>query len=342
MAALRQSDLLGVLDFVREAQAYPDVATFRSQVLPRLRELVPCDVAGYNEIDTELGTVLIVSDPEDGLFEGVEEAFARVSHQHPVMARHATGDLGAYAISDFLSERDYHALDLYGDMFRHMDAEDQIAFGLPGRVIVGIAMNRSSRSFTHREHALLDALRPHLGQAWRHVLARGRAQELVDALEQGLESAGGAIVVLDSAARIARAGGPARDLLEAYFGEREHLPSIVTDWVASNPGSRPLLVDGGRGRLVVRLLDAVLVDRHPVLLLEESRRRVPDVAVLVALGLSEREAQILELLATGRENFEIADELDIATATVRKHLERIYSKLGVHSRGAAAARALGA
>ena len=34
--------------------------------------------------------------------------------------------------------------------------------------------------------------------------------------------------------------------------------------------------------------------------------------------------------------------LAIAVATVRKHLERVYPKLGVHSRAAAAARALGA
>ena len=38
---------------------------------------------------------------------------------------------------------------------------------------------------------------------------RGRSQELVSALEQGLETTGGAILVLDDAARLAHAGGPA-------------------------------------------------------------------------------------------------------------------------------------
>jgi DNA-binding NarL/FixJ family response regulator len=44
----------------------------------------------------------------------------------------------------------------------------------------------------------------------------------------------------------------------------------------------------------------------------------------------------------GKEDREIADELGVVVGTVRKHLERIYPKLGVHSRAAAAVRALGA
>jgi DNA-binding CsgD family transcriptional regulator len=342
LATLRQSDLLAVLDFVREAESYPDLAAFRSGVISRLGSLVRSDVVGYNEVDTERGTVLLISDPDDAFFEGVEETFARLVHQHPVVARHQAGDLRTYAISDFLSAREFHRLELYADMYQPVDAEDQIAFGLPGRVVVGVAMNRSRRSFTERDHLVLDTLRPHLAQAWRHVLARGRSQELVDALGQGLETAGGAVVVLDSASRLAHTGGPARDLLEAYFGDRDRLPGELTDWIATKPGTRPLVVDGPRGRLVVRLLDPVLVDRQPVLLLEESRRLVPDPSALRALGLSGREAEILHLVAMGKENPEIADELGVAVATVRKHLEHVYPKLGVHSRAAAAARALGA
>ena len=54
-------------------------------------------------------------------------------------------------------------------------------------------------------------------------------------------------------------------------------------------------------------------------------------------GLTEREAEILELVAQGLTNGEIADALTISGGTVRKHLENIYGKLGVHTRTAAAA-----
>jgi LuxR family maltose regulon positive regulatory protein len=48
--------------------------------------------------------------------------------------------------------------------------------------------------------------------------------------------------------------------------------------------------------------------------------------------LSERELEVLRLLATGMSNPEIADELYIAVSTVRSHCKNIYSKLNVHKR----------
>lgn len=54
--------------------------------------------------------------------------------------------------------------------------------------------------------------------------------------------------------------------------------------------------------------------------------------------LTRRERQILDLVATGRSNTEIADRLAISAETVRKHLENIYAKLEVNSRTEALAR----
>ena len=55
--------------------------------------------------------------------------------------------------------------------------------------------------------------------------------------------------------------------------------------------------------------------------------------------LSERELDVLRLLATGMSNPDIADELYIAVSTVRSHLKSIYSKLNVHKRWDAVQRA---
>ena len=52
--------------------------------------------------------------------------------------------------------------------------------------------------------------------------------------------------------------------------------------------------------------------------------------------LTRREAEILTAVATGATNREIAHSLSISPHTVRVHLERIYEKLGVHTRTAAA------
>ena len=55
--------------------------------------------------------------------------------------------------------------------------------------------------------------------------------------------------------------------------------------------------------------------------------------------LTEREREVLRLIAAGRSNPEIATELVIAVTTVKTHVKNIYGKLNVDNRFQAAARA---
>jgi DNA-binding NarL/FixJ family response regulator len=57
------------------------------------------------------------------------------------------------------------------------------------------------------------------------------------------------------------------------------------------------------------------------------------------LGLTARELEVLELIAAGRSNREIAAELFISAKTASVHVSSILAKLGVGSRGEAAATA---
>ena len=56
-----------------------------------------------------------------------------------------------------------------------------------------------------------------------------------------------------------------------------------------------------------------------------------------SLGLSTREIEVMSLIAGGHTNGEIAAHLFLAEKTVKNHVRRIYSKLGVHNRPAAIA-----
>jgi ATP/maltotriose-dependent transcriptional regulator MalT len=56
-------------------------------------------------------------------------------------------------------------------------------------------------------------------------------------------------------------------------------------------------------------------------------------------GLTEREAQVLRLVAAGRTNRELAAELYLSEKTVARHLSNIFTKIGVSSRAAATAYA---
>jgi DNA-binding NarL/FixJ family response regulator len=57
--------------------------------------------------------------------------------------------------------------------------------------------------------------------------------------------------------------------------------------------------------------------------------------------LTEREAQILALIADGRSNREIARELDLSVKTVQNHVSNVLAKLHVRDRTQAALRARG-
>ena len=56
-------------------------------------------------------------------------------------------------------------------------------------------------------------------------------------------------------------------------------------------------------------------------------------------GLTARELQVLRLVATGRTNRAISDELGLSEKTVARHISNIFNKLDVSSRAAATAYA---
>jgi ATP/maltotriose-dependent transcriptional regulator MalT len=55
--------------------------------------------------------------------------------------------------------------------------------------------------------------------------------------------------------------------------------------------------------------------------------------------LSERELEVLQLIANGLTNEEIAGRLFVSVSTVKKHINHIYSKIGAASRTQAIVRA---
>jgi LuxR family maltose regulon positive regulatory protein len=77
-----------------------------------------------------------------------------------------------------------------------------------------------------------------------------------------------------------------------------------------------------------------LLERFPVSLESEGRKK----GSLVD-PLSNREIEVLELMAKGHTNQEIAEELVLSLYTVKSHARNIYGKLGVKNRTEAVARA---
>lgn len=345
MDQLRLRDLRAALQFALHAQATCDTESFAGDLLPELRRLVPCDWVGYNEIDFRHAEAVVVSDARR--FDGMQERFFALSHQHPLLMQRRRGDLRTCMLSDYLTPRAFHGLELYQDFYRLREIEDQVSFGLPGDVCVTVALSRSRRGFEERDRELLELVRPQLTAAYHRAREQTRRQALSDALAAGLEEQDAGILQLDGQGRVVDAAGAARDLLEAYFRPPsqglEVLPAQLASWLRAAPaGSAPdtLAVGGPRGRLHVRAQPATR-DGWRMLVLEERRACPPSLDRLRAHGLTHREAQVLSLVARGKTNRQIAAELGVSTATVGKHLEHIYSRLGVGSRTQALARIRG-
>jgi len=140
----------------------------------------------------------------------------------------------------------------------------------------------------------------------------------------------------------------ARELLLAYYGTSSpQTPKPVLDWLRRHLADAErqiepprLQAELGARRLTFRLHQQTGDDDWLIVMREES-----DTAVIEAMSLSfkltAREAEVLYWVVKGKINRDIADIVGASPATVKKHLERIFGKLGVETRTAAAGMVMG-
>jgi DNA-binding NarL/FixJ family response regulator len=120
----------------------------------------------------------------------------------------------------------------------------------------------------------------------------------------------------------------------------DRLPKVLTRWLEDETfgrqASRFVVGQSGR-RLFVQLL---FRETDSVCLLLE---RSPGIATTLGAprALTRRQIEVLTWVARGKTNAEIAKILNLKPKTIGKYLERIYPKLGVENRTAAASFILG-
>lgn len=222
--------------------------------------------------------------------------------------------------------------------------DEAVALPSPPPLVVGIALNRDRPDFSERDRWRLEFLRPHMMQAYRNAQMVTRMKTDIGALIRGVEDVGWGVALLDADGRLslvsARPVQCLRDYFRRWSGRR--LPAALERWVRRHgrliraeegwpEPPRPFVLERDGRRLVVRLVGDV--DQRRLLFAEPAS---PDPASLERFGLSRREAEVLAWLADGKTNAEIAAILGTQPRTVGKHLERVYQKLGVETRTAAA------
>jgi DNA-binding NarL/FixJ family response regulator len=147
-----------------------------------------------------------------------------------------------------------------------------------------------------------------------------------------------ALVVLDVCMPLLGGYSVLRDLRDALGDE---LPVVLLS------GERTEPLDSASG-LLLGADDYIIKPFHPDELLARVRRLLPRPATSGEVvprpapkhyDLTPREREVLELLASGLGQVQIAQQLFITEKTVETHIQRTLSKLGVHSRAQAVAAA---
>jgi len=143
----------------------------------------------------------------------------------------------------------------------------------------------------------------------------------------------------------------ARELLARYYGTDAPItPEPVLAWLRRHVQAKELLAEPprlsaehGASRLTFRLHQQIGDSEGGgdwLIIMQE----VSELSVIEAMALSfkltPREAEVLYWVVKGKINRDIGDILGSSPMTVKKHLERVFAKLGVETRTAAAALAM--
>ena len=334
MRRLSERDASAALAFVSELKELDEPLPFAPSLIARLQQLIASDGAGYSELDpVKQGSILQVwrnADGEEGVAWGDDDLqpgddlWWRLRHTHPVCGyRAASGEwTSARKVSDFVTLREFRRTPIY-DAFYRGAIDHWLDVGLPPeptRTRVFIFVRHDRADFDERDCLLADLLQPHLAARAEAAETALRGAAALAAVEDGVCDEARRVVLCSGKGLIEFASPSSRELLARYLGiENGRVPAAVL-------GRRELLVSHTDRRLHVRIAQTGGLN---VLMLDERDTRIEK--------LTAREREILEQAALGKENDEIALDLGVASATVAKHLERVYRKLGVPNRTAAAA-----
>ncbi|GGI26784.1 response regulator transcription factor [Bradyrhizobium guangdongense] len=189
--------------------------------------------------------------------------------------------------------------------------------------------------------------------AIKEMLARIRVHLANARLTQSARAAhdvsGRYLLAVDDAGKIKWATPQAQKLLaDALAVDADHdlvLPHPIPQWInqvqTGKAGSKTASMSADSELLRLQYVGKLGPNEFLLRLAKDTSAESP-AEFPRELGLTAREGEVLSWLAKGKTNRDIAQILGLSPRTVDKHLEQIYSKLGVENRTAAAAIAVNA
>ena len=359
-----QQDFEGALDFVRDLYDHRGLADFADRTMGALLRIVGAEREIYVDFDVERQAARFARQPAiikdldgtlDASVNGALSALERGFGHHPLYRYYLqTGDGRAQKTTQIMTRSQFRNYCASDEFPRQLGAKFQmgIFFAAGPTAVTTVLMTHGQRDFSERERALLNRLYPHLVQAYRNTASLNRFCRGVDELVEMLEGPTSSVIVLNGTGRVRRWTEQAKTWIAQYCrtpfpAEADRLPDCFAEWYQRQlaqvaretllPAARdPLLVEKNGRQLTVQFIPDHFRDEH--LLLLNEKRQDSSWSALGRYGLTPRESEVLAWVAKGKTNAEVGAILEMSARTVQKHLQRVYEKLGVEGRTAAAMR----
>ena len=324
-----------LLAFVSGLRNLDDPLPFPPRLVAGLRTLLAADFVNYAEIDPlARASILHVwhdADGEGGIASGNDGDVAcsrdhwwSVRPTHPTFGyRIVSGNwTTARKVSDFVTLPEFRRTPIY-DAYYRGELDHWLDMGLasePARSRLFVFTRFHKDDFDERDRLIAALLQPHLAERAEEAEAALRAAEAMAAIEDGTIEEARRVVLCSASGGIEFGSASSRALLRHYLGlDNGRVPtSVLARRGAHASGRRSLAPDSNRADGQLAPADA-----------RGARRTHREAHRARASGTRAGPAR--------QGNDAIALELSIAPATVAKHLEHVYRRLGVQNRTAAAA-----
>lgn len=337
---------------------------FIPHVLELLSELLPSDMVSYNELalpphgsEQPPQTVQVVwspAAPSGGLsVDDQRRILSAHLRDHPAQRPHS------HCVArnrDLPGAATWSRSELYNQLYRPLRLRKQCHLYVPParpRSLMILSYSRESGAFHDKDVRLLERAQAIFADAFRqHWAQRAMSEErtlwrlLGESDERGLvllsqNVSGGEL----GAYRLDWANSRAHALLRAIGLplSASELPAPLRAWLrplaAGRVPTRPLRLRADSAELSISCHRSSEHASQLMLCLRQAKLAATELdeadayrAIAAAYPLTAREAQVAWWICQGKNNPDIATILGIRPATVKKHTERIYFKLGVENR----------
>ena len=350
LGRLQVDDLLRFLNTVYESL---DIERLRTNYLLAIESLVPASAYGFHLLDPAISVEPQLAVEMDG--DCLVHSDVRALNSLDSLAMHSVWTRNISHGDNSSSVAEWHCLKLpeIVGTDRPVHFVQAPITGTDGRLLGTLSFVRTGTCppFEYHDLGIIRVITHHMATVLGNALKYAELHERYWLAVSALQLTGSAVIVSDMKGKIRFANFEARKKM----GQDSPDPALI-NLVRSKLRENLMEMESSGKRIVtssMRLPGRSQLQRENLALrsvqLPSSRRAVvtflynleqaPNFQHLTPL-LSKREIEVLELVAKGMHNKEIAESLVVTTSTVKHHLGQIFQKMQVNSRSELLAKAL--